>query len=241
MPTTAIHPTNPNPVPQATAVLITRPATDAAATAEKLAHLHWQPITAPCLTIETLTPCLPKAAAILITSANALPALTATPTPLLAVGDATAARARALGFTRVESAGRDAEALAALAAARLNPADGPLLLAVGAGQGGPLAVTLRAHGFRVLRRVAYRACPVRAFPAAAAESIQAGTLHAALFLSADTARIFVRLLPAALRPALASIIAAAIGPAAADALKPLPWRAIRVAARPTLDDTLALL
>src|SRR5689334_1055673 len=63
--------------------------------------------------------------AVLCTSANGVRALARATTErgvrLLAVGDATASRARAEGFAAVESAGGDAGDLARLAAARLRP------------------------------------------------------------------------------------------------------------------------
>jgi uroporphyrinogen-III synthase len=104
-----------------------------------------------------------------------------------------------------------------------------------------LATSLRAQAFTVIRRVTYAAAPVAAFPAAAADALRADAVHAALFLSAETAAAFVRLLPPALAVTLENVLALAIGKAAADALKPLLWRQIRLAHSPTLDDVLALL
>jgi hypothetical protein len=49
------------------------------------------------------------------------------------------------------------------------------------------------------------------------------------------------LLPASGVDHLRGVLALAIGKAAADALKPLPWRQVRLARTPTLDDVLALL
>lgn len=188
------------------------------------------------------TPLLPgRVAAVLVTSGNALPALSPGIAPLFAVGDATAARARARGFATVFSAGRDAAALAELVARHVAPAAGPLLLASGAGQGAALAAALRGAGFRVVRRVCYAALPVRAFPEAAAAELRGGEVTGAMFFSAETARAFVRLFPPALCPPLGAVTAAAIGKPAADALKALPWRAVKVAANPTLDGVLALL
>lgn len=223
-------------------VLITRPEADQARTAGLIAARGFIPLAAPCLAVETrAVPMAPGIQAVLVASGNALPALTPAPIPLLAVGDATAARARAAGWTRVDSAGRDAEALAALAIGRLDPAAGPLLLPSAEGQGARLASALRAAGFTVRRRVAYRVRRAPALPPAALAAIAHGQVHAALFLSGETARAFRALLPAGMRPALANVMALAIGSPAADALKPLPWRAIRLARSPTLEDVLALL
>ena len=196
----------------------------------------------PVIEIRLLRPALPQSVqAILVTSGNALPGLPPSPTPLLAVGDVTAARARAHGFTDVLSAGRDAVALAELASARLSPTAGPLLLACGRSQGHAICGDLRARGFRVLRRVTYAAEPVRVFPDTASAALSGGDVHAAIFLSAETALIFKRLLPASLAPHLRDVMALAIGKSAAEALKALPWRQVRLARTPTLDDVLALL
>jgi uroporphyrinogen-III synthase len=223
-------------------VLITRPREDAARTAALVKSHGYEPLAAPFLTIRTLAPEIPRdVQAIIVASGNALPALPIFPVPLLAVGDSTAARARAAGFAHVESAGRDAEALVGLATRMLRPAAGPLLLASGEGQGLRLAAALQANGFSVLRCVTYAAEPVHAFPPEAEAALRANTLHAAFFLSGETAAAFVKLLPSALRPALENVLALAIGKTAADALKPLPWRQVRLARSPTLDDVLALL
>ena len=160
--------------------------------------------------------------------------------PLLAVGNATAARARRAGFRTVHSADGDALALAALASRVLDRACGPVLLATGRGLGTDLARDLRRRGFAVQRRAVYAAMPVREFPPAAAEAVSSG-LHAALFFSTDTARAFARLLPPALHLHLTRTHAAAIGPGVAEAVRHLPWRALHVAVRPTQDEVLALL
>ncbi len=226
-------------------MLVTRPAAEAAATGERLATLGYTPILAPMLDIAVLHTSPPtRPQALLLTSANALPGLAHWPRPdipVLAVGDVTAAKARAHGFGNVLSAGRDAAALAALALQICHPTGGPLLLASGRGQGLALATRLRGLDFRVIRRAVYEAVPVRSFPAAAAEALAKHGVHAALFLSAETAAVFVRLLPSVLRPSLSGVHALAIGAPAADVLKSLPWREVRLAAAPTLDDVLALL
>jgi uroporphyrinogen-III synthase len=184
----------------------------------------------------------PVVQAVLVTSGNALPPLPAGlhGLPLLAVGDATAMRARAAGFTKVCSADGDAAALAALAAQMLPPGTA-LLLATGAGQGESLAADLRHRGFRVHRRAVYAARPARGLPATARHALTDASLKAAMFLSADTARAFVRALPDGLHPALAGVEALAIGQPAAEVLLHLPWRGVRVSAKPTLASVMALL
>jgi uroporphyrinogen-III synthase len=228
-------------------VLITRPEPGASETAARVSALGLPPITAPVLEIRILSGRLPPAArlqAIVTASGNAIP--TFPPTyhrlPLLAVGQMTAARARAAGFSWVTSANGDARALAALAGQTCDIKGAPLLLATGRNQGEALAADLRARGFRVIRRAVYAAVPVPALPEVACEALAGGNVTAALFFSAETARHCVLLLQRArLQEAIRTVEALAIGQPAAVALKALPWRRIRVAARPTQDAMLALL
>ena len=223
-------------------VLVTRPEPGASATAARLAQAGFMPVLAPFLQVRPCRVALPptsRVRAVIAASGNALalpPGFHAL--PLLAVGDATAARARDAGFQDVRSADGDASDLAALAARLLRP--GPVLLATARGEGVRLAAMLRRAGFRVHRRAVYASAAVRRFPPAAAQAIREG-LHAALFFSAATARSFVRLLPPALRPHLRDTDAVAIGPGVAAALQHLPWRDLRVAVRPNQDGVLALL
>lgn len=224
-------------------VLVTRPEPGASETARRLRALHHDPIIAPLLHVRPLALApFGEVGAVLVTSGNALPLLPAGlhGTPLLAVGHATAERARSAGFTQVASADGDAAALADLTR-RACPPGVALLFATARGQGMTLAAALRAQGFVVRRRAVYAARPARRMPPAALRALQEGRLAAALFLSAETARAFVHLLPAGLHPALAAVDALTIGQPAADALCVLPWRRVRVSAKPTQDSLLALL
>ena len=224
-------------------VLITRPEPGASETAGHLAALGLVPVLAPMLTVRLLPVRLPaQVSAVLVTSGNAVPPLPPSlhGVPLLAVGDATAARAVAAGFTKVCSAGGDAVALAALAARSL-PVGATVLLATGAGQGASLAAHLRADGFRVQRRTVYAARPVHALPEPARLALAGPDLRAVLFMSADTASAFVHALPTALRPSLAGVLALAIGQPAAEVVMHLPWRGVRVSAKPTMVSLMALL
>ncbi len=226
-------------------VLITRPEPGASETAKRIVALGFEPIVAPVLAVTgRALPPLGEPQAVLVTSGNALPALPASlyGTKLLAVGDATAARARAAGFTDVLSAGKDAEALAELAASVCNPRDGTLLLASGAGQGLALATALRGRGFKVRRVVAYAAKPITEFSVAVRKALDAGGLRAALFFSPETARVFMTIFQRDMAAALVQgIDALAISKAAALPLPKLPWRRIQIAAHPTQDELLALL
>jgi uroporphyrinogen-III synthase len=239
---------------EADAVLVTRPEPGAAETAARVAALGWQPVLAPALVLgprrgAAALPPRGGAQALLLTSRAAARALVppeAVGPPVLAVGEPTADEARARGFADVIAAGGDAASLAALAAARLDPKAGPLLLAVGEGYGLDLAAALRGRGFRVLRRIAYAAAPAPALPEPARAALAAGGVVAALFFSPRSAECAMSLIRAAgLARAVPAIEALCISPrvarAAAAAAAPLPWRATRVPARPDQDSMLQLL
>jgi uroporphyrinogen-III synthase len=160
----------------------------------------------------------------------------------MTVGHSTARQARQAGFAIVESADGDARALAALVLDRVDPAAGSLLLVSGRGQGITLAAALRSAGHRVIRRVTYTAIPATQLPEPAAALLRAGEAHVALFFSAETARTYVRLVRRAqLSDHVKTCEAVAIGGPAGVALEGLPWRRIRVAARPNQDEMFALL
>ena len=224
-------------------VLVTRPAGDAEATARLVAAMGFAPIVAPMLTIRPLAARLPaRIDAVLLTSRNALPGLPASlhRLPLLAIGAASAAAARASGFADVRHAGADSAALRALAGRSVAPGSA-LLLPTSRGQGHELAALLRADGCTVHRRAVYEACPTRALSAEARAALIEG-LRAALFFSAATASAFVAAVRRAeLDTETRGADACAIGEPARVALEALPWRRVRVAARPTQDDLLALL
>ncbi len=223
-------------------VLVTRPAADAAATADRVRARGFEPVVAPVLDVITLPiDCPPRIDAVLVTSGNALASVSALASrPLLAVGDGTAAKARASGFTSVESAGGDAASLAALVCVRL-PAGSHLLLSTTVGEGDGLVQGLASAGYIVHRRFGYAIQPVPRLPDSARDALVSGRLHAALFLSARTALVFRDLLPRVLHGHLLAVEALAIGAPAAAELAPLPWSRVRVSLAPTLEQVLALL
>ena len=228
-------------------VLITRPEPGASETAALIAAMGMTPIVAPVLEIEdagTGLEGLDRIAATLLTSRNAVdpcPGL-CHDRPVFAVGDATAARARAAGFKDVRNASGNAIALASLVAETLAPSAGPLFLPTGHQQGNDLARDLRSRGYRVIRRVVYWARPAAVLPDLARAHLRAGDVRAVLFYSGETARHFVRLLRLAqLVDTVDSVDAVSISDRASVALRELPWRRISVAAKPNQEAMLALL
>jgi uroporphyrinogen-III synthase len=225
------------------AVLVTRPEPGAAETARALAALGWDPVLAPALTLTALPFKLPPSCqALVLTSRAAARALPPAALPVIAVGEATATEARARGFADVEAAAGDAAALAALISATRRPEDGALCLAVGEGYALDLAASLRAKGFRVIRRVVYAARPSPGLPEEARLAIREGGIHAALFTSPRSAQETMRLLSdAGFEKAAQSVIAVALSPRIATALSALDWQEIRTASRPDHASLLACL
>lgn len=227
-------------------VLVTRPEPGGEETAARLRALGLTPVLAPALVLQPRPFAAPRAQAILITSRAAARALRPMPLPLLAVGEASATAARDAGFADVTAAAGTAADLARLAAERLHPQAGPLLLAVGEGYALDLAADLRARGFRILRRIAYRAVPALTLPEACHETLSRGTPGKILFHSPRSAACAITLLQAAGHAATlagmeAFAISQRVADAAAAAIAPLTFRAVHVAGRPSEDALLALL
>ena len=229
-------------------VLVTRPREDAAELAAALEARGHNVMLEPLLTIEPRDPAdwppgHEAAQALLVTSANGIRAFARSDArrglPVYAVGAASAAAARDLGFDNVTSAGGDVEDLAALAAARLDPAAGPLLHPAAGKLAGDLQGALSAAGFSVLRAVLYDARPCTALSAATAEAINQGVIDAVTFFSPRT---FVSLVGAArLEAGCRAIAAVCLSPAVAAALERLSWREVVVAAQPDQTSLLAAL
>jgi uroporphyrinogen-III synthase len=220
--------------------LVTRPREEAASLTAALAIRAIEAVLEPLMEIHWQIPeafDLAGVQAILCTSANGVRALARASgergVPLLAVGDATAARARAEGFGSVGSAGGDVADLARLAAARLRPQDGALLHVTGNVVAGDLVGLLRAQGFTAERRVLYEARAAAALSPAAVDCLRAGTIAFALFFSPRTAAIFARLAGVAgVGVCCARVTAVSISGAVDAAIASLPWHDRRIAERP---------
>jgi uroporphyrinogen-III synthase len=220
--------------------LVTRPREESEALAAALATRSIEAIVEPLMQVHYHEPApldLAGVQAILCTSANGVRALARATRGrgvlLLAVGNATAMRARSEGFTAVESAGGDVTDLARLAATRLRPQDGPLLHVAGSVVAGDLVEALSDRGFRVERRVLYEAQPATALSPTTFDALRSGSIDFALFFSPRTAAIFAELAAGAgVTAYCATITALSISRAADAALADLPWLDRRVAERP---------
>ncbi len=232
-------------------VMITRPREDALVVAKELAAQGVETIVEPLFEIVPRVANdldLDGAQALLLTSANGVRALAAASprrvSPILAVGEATAAAARAAGFARVEAAGAaagDVVALAALAEKRCDPRAGALVHVCGSVVAGDLAGRLAARGFTVRREVLYEARPAAALSGAAVTALSQGAVDAVLLFSPRTAKAFVRLAEeAGVRAALGLVEALCLSPAVGEAAGAVAWREVRVADRPNQAALLAL-
>ena len=148
--------------------LVTRPNEEACVLTQALASRGIGALIEPMMQIHfrDASPELAGFRAVLCTSANGVRALARISgergIPVFAVGDATAARARAEGFTIVESASGDVGSLIRLVADRLPTRGGPLLHVSGSDVAGDLVGELKIRGFAVERSVLYEARPVAA-------------------------------------------------------------------------------
>lgn len=210
-------------------IAITRGQPEADKTAARVRERGAEPVLAPLLTIEPrpFDTSITDAQALLFTSSNGVHGFAAQTQArdiaALAVGESTAAAARAAGFADVRSADGDVVALARLVQTELDPHAGPLLHISGRHIAGDLAQSLRTAGFQIERRVAYEAVAAAELPAAFA-----GPLDIVLFHSARAAEIFVQLgAPNAHR-----LRAACFSQAVANAAKAAPWAALTVAKAP---------
>ncbi len=230
-------------------VLVTRPSADALPLADALQRRGFDVLLQPLLRIQATdgpAPDLTGVQALLFTSANGVRAFarrSGVRTPaVFAVGDATAAAAKAEGFSSVTSAGGAVEDLARLVAGRLDPAGGKLLHAAGSAVAGDLAGALGAAGFTVERLQLYTAQRVESFDPSISAALRDGAVDAALFFSPRSAASFVSVVRAAgLTEACGGIGAFCLSEAVAEAASAIPWRSVAVAPEPNQESLLATL
>jgi uroporphyrinogen-III synthase len=225
-------------------ILVTRPAQDGEEIAARLAAMGHQALLAPLLTThfhDGEEPPLDDVQAVLATSANGIRALARRTArrdvAIFAVGPQTTEEAHKCGFTDIKNANGDARALADATLRWAQPQKGVLLHVCGSDAPGTLADNLIQQGFAVRRAALYDVRPVRALPDAVREALQDGALDAALFFSPRSALVFrdcVADLP------VGSLSALCISAATAQALQPLAFATVRVAAAPNQDALLAL-
>ena len=181
-------------------MLVTRPEPEAEHTAIRLRALGIEAALAPMLRFQRLETSLPDAngfAAMAVSSANSLRALQERDAlhryralPVFAVGDATAERARALGFASVSSVGGTLADLAERLAHA--PFAGPIFYPSARHTTGDLAKSLAPYGVMVVTARVYDMLACDALAPDILEQLRAGTIEAALIYSRRTAQTFVR-------------------------------------------------
>jgi uroporphyrinogen-III synthase len=225
--------------------LVTRPIEDAKETARQLVARGHQALVAPLLTVRFLDGPelkLEGVQAILATSANGVRALARRTSrrdvALFAVGPQTAKEAETQGFQGVKSANGDIHALALSTRCWAEPDKGVLLHVAGEGNDGRLVESLEE--FRIHQEILYAVAAAEKMPEDAASALRQQRVDAALFYSPRSAAAFRDCI---LGDALSveKLVAASISAAAAAALTPLIFSAMRIAARPNQAALLKLL
>ncbi|MFO1185540.1 MAG: uroporphyrinogen-III synthase [Bauldia sp.] len=229
-------------------LLVTRPEPDASRTAERLRSAGHEAIVEPLLAaVAAPVPDIGIApAALAVTSRNAVRALLNWPqvadwrqrVTVFAVGDATAAAARAAGFADVRSAEGDVDDLVRLIVRERRAVAGSVLYVAGEVRRGDLGGGLRAAGISVAEVEAYRMQPAAVLSEALTLRLRGGALDGALFYSERTAAVFADLVGEA---PLGTVTAYALSAAAALPLDSLGFRSVAIASRPNEDALFALI
>jgi uroporphyrinogen-III synthase len=221
-------------------ILITRPRARAEALARRLEAAGDRILIEPLLTIEPVAGVVPDLSgvqAIVLTSAHGAAAVTesARRLRLFAVGAATAAAARQAGCEAVMSADGAGADLANLISRHCRPEDGALLHLSGAEIRPEPAAALSAAGFTLRREVVYRAVPAPALSPPTLAALRRRAIDAVLLLSPRTARIAVDLIRHhGLEQNLETVAAVCLSAAVAQPCRDISWRAVHLAARPTV-------
>jgi uroporphyrinogen-III synthase len=171
--------------------VVIRPQADGERTAAALRARGHEVLLAPLMQVEPVVADLSgEWRAVVITSANALPAASAAALkrlPLFAVGRRSADAARQAGFVDVTSADGDARDLVRLLVARRAS---NLIYLAGEDRAADLSGELATHGIAVETRVVYRAVTVP-YPPALIDALRTDGLDAALHFSKRSADNYV--------------------------------------------------
>lgn len=238
-------------------VLITRPEPDASEMRDALVREGHTADVAPLLEIALEPPpveVFDGVAGLVVTSRNGLRAIAASPAlpkllhlPLFVVGSGTAKTARELGFSDVmlgPAAAKDLlpvilDGFPRLAA--VKGLAGELLHVSGDKLSFDLAPPLAVHGIILRRVVAYRSEPVRAFPAGVLAQLATRAYDAVVLMSPVTAQTYLHhvrvndLNEAARHPTYLCL-----SQGIASSLTPLTAPKVRIAAKPNIEEAVAL-
>ena len=217
-------------------VLITRPRAEAEELARTLQARGYRALIGPVLTVEPIPDAVPDLTgvqALVLTSANAVPALAATDPgrPVFVIGAATARAARAAGCRDVRPAAGDGASLARLIIEQCRPERGALLHLAGTEVRPELAEALAAAGFELRRQAVYRVLAADRLAASVIDAIRARAVDAVLLFSPRSAAIFVELIARHdLAGCLGRTEAICLSAAVAAPCRGLDWAGIRIAA-----------
>jgi uroporphyrinogen-III synthase len=221
-------------------LLVTRALEDASKLAAALKEDGHDPLLAPLLEIRDRANAsipLDGVVALLFTSANGVRAFARQSKrrdiAAFAVGPATGAAARAVGFTRIDIAEGDVAALTAHVRHALRPEAGAIVHVSGSDVAGDLAGDLERTGYKVKRAVIYEAAARDRLPLEVVSGLTSGTIDGVLLFSPRTAQIFVDLIQkAGLGSHVRSLVAFCLAGSVAAALQPLSFGQILVADQP---------
>jgi uroporphyrinogen-III synthase len=244
-------------------LLLTRPADDAERTRAVLLARGHDVVLAPLLSVVPVPVAIGEGSwreswdAVIFTSANACRAVAATlagnanhphlaallTRPAYVVGGRTAAAARAAGFTRIESADGDADALLRLIATHFKgseKADARLLYLVGEDRAADIAAALASEKIVVETMSVYKAEAATGLPDDVLRALAAREIGGVLHFSVRSAQAYLRCAGVGQAAALAPV-QFCLSPRIAAVVKEAGARRIAVATRPEEAALLALI
>ncbi len=221
-------------------ILVTRPESESAETAEALKKRGFTTLVDPVLAIKALEwrePDWTKIAGIFVTSKNALAGFDGHYIPkekmFFIVGDRTSQALRAKGYVHVTGTVERSDDLPALARLQHKPNAGTFIHLTAPHSHDGFHAILAAEGFDIQRIHVYEAVAAHDFQLGTLDALKLGTLAAALFYSARSAEIFHELLAKnRLTEKVARMQAVCLSDAIAASCT-APWQKVLVAERPT--------
>ena len=208
----------------------------------------------PVLSVEFVTPGqfdFGSLQAILITSSNALRALAASPDldlerlrdlPLYAVGSATAAHARDMGFAKIRIGQGTSEDIVRQLIEDLAPGDGEIYYPHSQQVAYDPAPLLIGAGFAIRASVVYRTVPLGTLAPNTVAGLRNGDISGVVLLSPRTAKVYASLIETAgLVTALSRTCHFCLSARVADGLSASLAVPIKVAAHPNLQELVALI
>lgn len=233
-------------------VLVTRPEPDALKLRAALEDHGHEATVEPLLSISfaSADPLdLEGVQALIATSRYGLRALKSSPLrnaarklPLFAVGRATAAEARALGFEMVVTGAGTAHELVAHIVSVAEPSAGLIVHLAGETLSGDLKGELEAHGFRVAQPVVYHMQAATSLADDTVEQLALGEIEGVILMSPRTATIYASLMRKhGLVSVARQLMHFCLSEAIARRLAPLGTVRAAIADAPRLEEVLALI